>query len=89
MHISLLHNRIMSDLQYSHKKVDTIPSNGSASHNARIEPIDGLLQTCRNLRQRVMTFLGEDHTNEKTLRSLQGHVRVAIEVIEEAFSRYG
>lgn len=68
---------------------DVAHPNGSVSHSSGTEMTEPLLQTCLTLRRGVVTFLEEDHTDDKVLRSLQGHVRVAMEVIGEALHRYG
>jgi hypothetical protein len=64
-----------------------------AANGTTIQPRDAspqsLRQTSLELRSRIDNFLDEDHTDDKVLRSLQGHVRVAMEVIGEALQRYG
>jgi hypothetical protein len=81
------------------QRPDAARPNGSASHEssaaaaaaaaATEATTETLLQTCLALRKCVLAFLDEDHTDDKVLRSLQGHVRVAMEVIGEALHRYG
>ena len=68
---------------------DAAQPNYSASHSSRSETTDTLLQICLSLRRGIATFLEEDHTDDKVLRNLQGHVRVAMDVIGEALHRYG
>lgn len=50
---------------------------------------DSLLQTCLALRCKVIAFLEINDIEDKELRTLQGHIRVAMEVIGEALHRYG
>ena len=68
---------------------DASQTNGSVSHSSGSETTETLLQICLTLRRGIVTFLEEDHTDDKVLRNLQGHVRVAMDVIREAFHRYG
>lgn len=63
-------------------------SNGATTQEQQQTSID-LAIICASLRIKVLAFLDEDHTDNKVLRSLQGHVRVAMEVIVEALRRYG
>ncbi|KAF4120147.1 FAD synthetase [Geosmithia morbida] len=46
-------------------------------------------QTCWALRRKVLAFLEAENVEDKALRTLQGHIRVAMEVIGEALHRYG
>lgn len=56
--------------------------------HAEQTPAD-LQSLCKSYRTKVLAFLEEDHTDDKVLRSLQGHVRVAMEVTVDALRRYG
>lgn len=50
---------------------------------------ESLLSICNALRSKILSFLEENHKDDKRLLSLQGHVRVAMQVTEEALRRYG
>ncbi len=47
-----------------------------------------LLETCDELRRKVIAFL-EEQTDDEVLRNVQNRVRVSMGVIEEALCRYG
>lgn len=67
---------------------ETPPSKQSNGANTHQTPV-ALQSICQSLRKKVIAFLEEDHADNKPLRGLQGHVRVAIEVIVDALRRYG
>lgn len=67
---------------------ETATSKQPNGANTRQAPV-ALQSICKFLRTKVLAFLEEDHADNKPLRSLQGHVRVAMEVIVEALRRYG